>query len=73
MLCRLKTYSITANDLTIADSYAEHITTIHESKMFANGIHPDKAGILWVADRNMARNALCVAMASPVAEHGGHV
>lgn len=41
--------------------------------MFANRIHPDETGKLWVADRNVARNTLRVTMASPVAENGGHM
>jgi hypothetical protein len=73
MLPRSKTYSVAANNLTIADPQADHVTGIQKGKMFANGIHPDQTWELWIADRNVAGDALRVTIASPVAEDGRHM
>ena len=41
--------------------------------MLADGVHPDEVWELGVADRDVARDALGVAVAGPAAEDGGHV
>lgn len=44
------TYPVTANNLAIADPQADHVTGVEESKMPANGVHPDQTRELWIAD-----------------------
>lgn len=41
--------------------------------MLPDGVHPDEVRELGVADADMARDALGVAVARPVAEDGRHV
>jgi hypothetical protein len=66
-------YLVAANDLTRVDLDAEHVTSIEQAKVLANGVHPDAVFVFGVTNADMARDALSVAHAGPIAEYSGHV
>lgn len=66
-------YPVAADNLAVANSQAQHIAGVHESKVLANGVHPDQVGKLGIAHADVAGDALGVAIASPATEDGCHV
>ena len=64
---------VSADDFAVADAQAQHVAAVEEPKVSADGIHPDEVAVLWVAHRNVPRDAFCEADSRPIAEDGGHV
>ena len=69
----VQTHSIATNHLSVADSQAQHITTIEQGKVFSDRIHPNEVWELGVPHTDVARDAFCVAIPGPIAENSGHM